>query len=654
MSNFATCIDPASASAFDPAKHVNFTPGMVLGVDDFRQEFAYHAGRDQTLARELCGYGTISGLRVSVRQKSGQTAIAVEPGLALTPAGEFVRILRDQCASLGDWLARHAADIPGHEFSTSVPPQRFARLYVTLAYRSCPVDAVPIPGEPCRTEAEAMQPSRLKDDYVLELSFHPPDQREENAIRDVVAWLRQVRLIPVGASDPVSSVDDVLDALRAAAHDLGSPPTSPPLDFLFGSPPGALAIPAADSATYWRAVFRLWVTELRPLWQARLVAAASCGCGEASGTGATSPAPAGYNLLLAEIHAPLTATNALGNPALIVIDESIRPCVLHIRFLQEWLLNDASGITTPTASSGGSIVIQYSTNGTGLGAGAWHTAFATGDQFMRISVGGGPFSAPMRFVGPAGANGTNGAPGTPGAPGASVTIEYSIDGSGTATGPWHPVYAVGDQFMHVRVGGGSFSIPMRFVGPPGANGTNGAPGTPGAPGASVTIEYSVSGTGGWHATYVAGDQFMQLRIGTGPFTAPMRFVGPQGPAGTNSTAGDFVERADPGMAYRIVGAGIFNQAGAAAGPVYNNTKVTPVSAGVYDVIFDNFQRPPATNPKFVYILKATPLGKVEFPATIHVDAARPLATGIRFTALMGAPTSPKPLPGFMLEISQFG
>ena len=35
------------AIAPDPSKHVNYTFGMLLGVDDFKQEFAYLIGRDQ-------------------------------------------------------------------------------------------------------------------------------------------------------------------------------------------------------------------------------------------------------------------------------------------------------------------------------------------------------------------------------------------------------------------------------------------------------------------------------------------------------------------------------------------------------------------------------------------------------------------------------
>jgi hypothetical protein len=87
----------------DIGKHVNYTLGMVLGADDFMQEFAYHSGRDQLLARELMGYGTICGLQVIVKNEDGGSQIFVEPGTALTPTGQFVRISEKQCALVNDW-----------------------------------------------------------------------------------------------------------------------------------------------------------------------------------------------------------------------------------------------------------------------------------------------------------------------------------------------------------------------------------------------------------------------------------------------------------------------------------------------------------------------------------------------------------------------
>ena len=46
---------PAPDAALDPLQRVNYTFGMVLGVDDFRQEHAYLAARDERALRETIG-----------------------------------------------------------------------------------------------------------------------------------------------------------------------------------------------------------------------------------------------------------------------------------------------------------------------------------------------------------------------------------------------------------------------------------------------------------------------------------------------------------------------------------------------------------------------------------------------------------------------
>lgn len=43
----------------------------------------------------------------------------------------------------------------------------------------------------------------------------------------------------------------------------------------------------------------------------------------------------------------------------------------------------------------------------------------------------------------------------------------------------------------------------------------------------VTIQYSINGTTAWHSTYALGvDFYMRVRVGTGAWSLPMRFVGP--------------------------------------------------------------------------------------------------------------------------------
>src|SRR5262245_24165111 len=122
-----TSFVPSSASpttpSLDPTKHVNYTLGMVLGVDDFTQEFAYLSGRGQELARTLGGYGTVSGLRVTIEGPQ----VVVSPGVAVSPSGQIIRVTPTQCADLNKWLANHTADIVAHMFS---PPAAAIRLYV--------------------------------------------------------------------------------------------------------------------------------------------------------------------------------------------------------------------------------------------------------------------------------------------------------------------------------------------------------------------------------------------------------------------------------------------------------------------------------------------------------------------------------------------
>src|SRR5258705_10347379 len=91
----------ATESPPDPRKHVNYSQGMVLGVDDLTQEFAYHQNQRQWLARDGIGYGTLSGLRVTFRN---DLKVSVAPGTALSPPGQLIRVTPEQGAGINDWL----------------------------------------------------------------------------------------------------------------------------------------------------------------------------------------------------------------------------------------------------------------------------------------------------------------------------------------------------------------------------------------------------------------------------------------------------------------------------------------------------------------------------------------------------------------------
>lgn len=336
MSSFAPSALPQVAPP-DPTKHVNYSLGMVLGVDDFTQEFAYLSGHDQRIVRDLIGYGVVSGLRVTVDVGERGPRVQVAPGEAVTPSGRLVCVSPAQCADLNDWLQanRHDVEALGSPVPSSVS------LAVVLCYRECPTDDVPIPGEPCRTDAELMAPSRLKESFGLDLRFAPVGQREEDAVRDFVAW---ARALPV-TSAPGPGVDAFLESLRAGAGLESSPPASPPelLGFLLGSPPTGLAIPRDDAGAYYEALVRFWVEELRP--RLRSAVGAECGCG-AGGVGELDPDA--DCITLAELEVPIDIDGVsggivVGDTPAVSIDDRTRPTLLHLRLLQEIVLGRDGG-----------------------------------------------------------------------------------------------------------------------------------------------------------------------------------------------------------------------------------------------------------------------------------------------------------------------
>jgi hypothetical protein len=343
-----------AAAAPDPAKHVNYTLGMVLGVADFNQEFAYLNNRDQWALRETVGYGTVSGLQITQQSTGTGPIITIAPGTAVSPSGQLIKICQAQCANLNAWLAD-----PGNQqlltAQVGSPPGSAVNLYVVLCYRDCPTDTVPIPGEPCRCADQTTAASRTTDDFCLELRLVAPNQHEEDAVRRFVAWLRGAPI--AGPGDTPATLAEFEQAVRHL-ESFESPPLSSPADpdwdLNFGSPPSSLFVPAEQAVEYFRAAMLIWVTELRPLWrEAFPVGGCSCGCGS-TGTAAATPEDC---VLLAGVSVPL-AWNALNSQWVIgngpvQIDESRRPWLLDLRMIQElllWPAPSAAGAALPAAA----------------------------------------------------------------------------------------------------------------------------------------------------------------------------------------------------------------------------------------------------------------------------------------------------------------
>src|SRR6185369_7931369 len=177
------------AAAADPTRHVNFTTGMVLGVDDYGQEFAYHSARDKWIVRDFLGYGTLSGLAVNVEDDGANgPRVRVTAGSAAAPSGQLICVGREQCGSINAWLARDEIVEKLTAITGGTATSATLNLFLTLCYLDCPVADVPIPGEPCRSDENLMAPSRIADDYCLEFRFEPPPMREAQALDTLTAF----------------------------------------------------------------------------------------------------------------------------------------------------------------------------------------------------------------------------------------------------------------------------------------------------------------------------------------------------------------------------------------------------------------------------------------------------------------------------------
>jgi len=340
MTAFATAA--AGPLRADPSKRVNYTLGLVLGVDEFQQEQLYHRAGRWRHNQWLHGYGTVWGLQVSTPDPAdADPEIRVTEGAAVDPCGRDICVPATMCVRLNAWLDRHR-DVLQRLYGTgpaTIP------LAVVLCHRECPDDVVPVPGEPCRSQDDAMQPSRIRESFELRLALRdeapwdsPPgdnpggltqfrfSQPEEEAVRAFGRLLERVR---VEGGGPGGGREALVAAVRAL--DVGDGWLLP------GSPPGegdvfVLDEGEADAAI--REAVRVWATEVRPRVRGAEPAGEGCGCG--------CPGHDDCCVLLAEVDLPVApGWRVAGNP--FPADEERRPVLLHTRLLQEWLTRAGGG-----------------------------------------------------------------------------------------------------------------------------------------------------------------------------------------------------------------------------------------------------------------------------------------------------------------------
>lgn len=345
--------------AIDPRQRVNYTLGMVLGVDDFIQESTWHSATLRQVVRDLIGYGTVRGLKVGQRTTGDGPEVWVAPGVAIVPGGELARVASEQCALLNEWLEsggetdqdkqrlhREAVE----DAVTFGSPLDLAnlRVYVVLDYAQCTTTPRPIPGEPCRSEDDVLVDSRIKDSFALSLQLRAPQRIEDQGVDGLLRWLAQIPIVDVPETSGQRAM--FLSSLRSAAL---SAPVGPP--FLNAPPPNNLAFPRRALAEWLHDALRVYVTELRshPAW----LAPGQTAIGDPPSRPQDATAsPSG--LLLAELDIQLVRTTSnvgpvwvvSSDPGAVAIEEQRRPTLLASSFTQAFLLRSAAALGAAAAS----------------------------------------------------------------------------------------------------------------------------------------------------------------------------------------------------------------------------------------------------------------------------------------------------------------
>lgn len=325
MSTFTAA---SSSTITDLHKRVRYSTGLVLGVDEFEQEQAYLLERDRLHPRALHGYGTVSGLRVELGETStGETSseLVVTPGLAVVPSGQHACIGRPQCADLDEWVkAQDESTLEPHvetpESGPSLP------VYVVLCYRECETDTVPIPGEPCRSADDSAAPSRIAEDFELQLRLTPPAQPSEEATRAFGAFLQRIQPTEheeraIGDDEFEGMVKEELETIRSQVGDEGTPVTGSDAET-------PIYLDASTAHASLTKAFRMWSR-----LEARGIDTSSNRCGVLAGNDSDCVRLGTVNLTLQSVSDGYELKDVSGED--ISVDH--RPVLLETRLLQEYL-----------------------------------------------------------------------------------------------------------------------------------------------------------------------------------------------------------------------------------------------------------------------------------------------------------------------------
>ena len=228
--DLATCISSNGSSGgglspVSPFSALRYQFGMLLGVDDFETEQAYHRGKSRLHNAWLHREGVVWGLDVQL--DSAHNEVRVTPGLALDAAGHELHLDAQACVDISKWYDAHNKDV-GFTQTTTPTGVKF-NAYVVIGFKACLTRQVPALLEPCQNSGAETTYSRVFETVQLSLLPGLADVTAKSYHRlRLLFWLEA----PIFQSDGVTPTTDDQAVLDDRTHILTLTATEQPAAYL--------------------------------------------------------------------------------------------------------------------------------------------------------------------------------------------------------------------------------------------------------------------------------------------------------------------------------------------------------------------------------------------------------------------------------------